>query len=303
MRLYTGNDGGSIPTRRELVREGAKEVTTTKVKELQSERQEHFWMTCALSHEPLQTPVVSDGLGTLYNKAAVLDHLLSLSQENLNKESLAKRGEAFKDRIRSLKDVVEVRFQQADGASTTNSKWICPITHKTLGPGTKSIYIVPCGHAFAESLVKEMKGDTCLECDEIYTQINVIPILPTLEEEKDRLEQRLSDLKAEGLSHSLKKATSSGKKRRKDKGTEVDSTTEDALSRNKQYDTKADGIKNPDTAELTARVLGEQERRNKKRKMDANVNIQSLFSSKHSKDGGNADFMTRGYSIPAGDGR
>ncbi len=35
------------------------------------------WSTCALSGEPLATPVVCDFLGQLYNKAAVLEFLLA----------------------------------------------------------------------------------------------------------------------------------------------------------------------------------------------------------------------------------
>ena len=58
-------------------------------------------------------------------------------------------------------------------------------------------------------------------------------------------------------------------------------------------------IKNAATASLTAKVLAEEQERTKRRKMEPNENLKSLFSSgnaKH-KDG---DFMTRGFSIPAG---
>ena len=152
-----GNDGGSIPTRRELVKEAARDLSTTQVKEIQTEQQEHYWRTCALSHQPLILPVVSDALGTLYNKDAVLDHLLAAGQED--KQGLEARGEAFKDRLRSLRDIVEVKFQ-TQGDETT---WICPVTGKALGPGVKAVYLIPCGHAFAESAIKEMPGENCLQ--------------------------------------------------------------------------------------------------------------------------------------------
>ena len=158
-----GNDGGSIPTRRELVKEGAKDLNTTQVKEIQTERQEHFWKTCALSHEPLVAPVVSDALGTLYNKSAVLNYLLALAQDNVDKDTFSTRGEAFKDRIRSIRDVVDVTFDVESGANGSTVSWICPVTNKTLGPGTKAIYIIPCGHAFAESVTREMQADRCLK--------------------------------------------------------------------------------------------------------------------------------------------
>ena len=152
-----GNDGGSIPTRRELVKEAARDLSTTQMKEIQTEQQEHYWSTCALSHQPLSVPVVSDALGTLYNKDAVLNLLIFAGQED--KQAPEARGEAFENRIRSLRDVVEVKFQtEAEG-----SKWICPITGKVLGPGVKAFYLVPCGHAFSSSVMKEMQGDTCLQ--------------------------------------------------------------------------------------------------------------------------------------------
>ena len=291
-----GNDGGSIPTRRELVKEGAKDLTTTQVKEIQTEQQEHYWTTCAISHEPLTQPVLSDGIGTLYNKAAVLDHLLALAQDKADKDALLERGEAFKDRIRSLKDVVEVKFVVESGVSTGPTKWICPITNKALGPGTKAIYLVPCGHAFAESVVKEMTGDICLQCSEAYTSDNIISILPTSQTEKDRLEERLQRLKATYLTHSLKKASSGGKKRKKAGLVETGIKINEAST---QSTAKTETIKNADTASLTAKVLAEQEDRNKRRKLDENRNVKSLFSSKSGIDGKNVDFMTRGFSIPS----
>lgn len=163
-----GNDGGSIPTRRELVKSAAKDLSTTQVKEIQTEQQEHYWSTCALSHQPLSLPVVSDSLGTLYNKDAVLDHLLHLGQvEQEEKAGWEPRAEAFKDRLRGLRDIVEVRFQVQEedtkAEALASSKWVCPVTGKGLGPGVKAVYLVPCGHAFAESAIKEMPGDRCLQ--------------------------------------------------------------------------------------------------------------------------------------------
>jgi hypothetical protein len=159
-----GNDGGSIPTRRELVKEAARDLSTTQVREIQTEQQEHYWSTCALSHQPLSLPVVSDALGTLYNKDAVIDHLLSAAQED--KQDLQARGEAFRDRLRSLRDVVEVKFQAQEGnerTSVTRKFWVCPVTGKALGPGVRATYVVPCGHAFSESAIKEMGGESCLQ--------------------------------------------------------------------------------------------------------------------------------------------
>lgn len=293
-----GNDGGSIPTRRELVKEGAKSLTTTQVKEVQTEQQAHFWATCALSHEPLVQPVVSDGLGTLYNKAAVLSHLLDLSKQNVSKEEFALQGNSFKDRIRSLKDVVEVHFEEAQRTKTESNKWICPVTQKVLGPGTKAVYLVPCGHAFAESVVKEMRGDVCLQCNEHYTSESIIPILPLSQSEKDRLEARLRSLKDEGITHSLKKASTSSKKRKKVGPADTHAEVTDSRGPDEAPEAASDAIRNSDTASLTSRVLAEQEDKNKRRKANANDNVKSLFTSSSDMLGKKNDFMSRGYSLP-----
>ena len=158
-----GNDGGSIPTRRELVKSSAAALSTTQVKEIQSEQQEHYWSTCALSHRSLSLPVYSDALGTLYNKDAVLNYLVNVGNNGreVAKEEFERRGEAFKDRLRGLRDVIEVRFQ-TEGLRTSQ-RWVCPVSGKPLGPGTRAVYLVPCGHAFAETVFKEMPGSACLQ--------------------------------------------------------------------------------------------------------------------------------------------
>ena len=164
-----GNDGGSIPKRRELVKEGAKELTTTQVKETQQEKLEYYWAHCALSQKPLSEPVVSDSTGNLYNKDAVLEHLLAVGKEFVD-DNIA-GNEQISGTIKTIRDVVEVRFQEKieqSGNPTSNLPiFFCPITHKQLGPGVKAIYIVPCGHAFAESAVREMGGKACLQASSL----------------------------------------------------------------------------------------------------------------------------------------
>lgn len=68
--------------------------------------------------------------------------------------------------MNSLRDVVEVKFQreEVDEDEKLNvSKWVCPITNKQLGPGVKAVYLVPCGHAFTETAIKEILGENCLQ--------------------------------------------------------------------------------------------------------------------------------------------
>jgi hypothetical protein len=126
-------------------------------------------------------------------------------------------------------------------------------------------------------------------------------------------------LKEKGLTHALKKAPGSKKKRKhadkeaNGEATENGTTTKPSSSDEdkkasaqekkdkKEKDTAAAsiGIKNSATASLTRKVMEEQEARNKKRKLAQNDTVNSLFNKSESKPsaGNSADYMTRGFSI------
>ncbi|PWY77191.1 DUF602-domain-containing protein [Aspergillus sclerotioniger CBS 115572] len=312
-----GNDGGSIPTRRELVREAARTPSTAQVKEAQRELHEHFWTTCPLSHKQLIRPIVSDSVGNLYNKDAVLEFLLP-AEEIDGISSKADCEEILGGRVKGLRDVVELKFE----VDTEREAWICPATAKQLGPNVKSVYLVPCGHVFSEEAIRQLRGDKCLQCDEPYTSDNVIPILPTKDTDKQQLIRRGQKLAEQGLTHSLKKAPGSKKRKKHANGDAIEAgatadkelkpATSGAGSREQSATASrsktstptpgaSSGIKNAATALLTARVLEEENEKKKRRKMlGANDNISSLFT-KDSKDtqAKNTDFMTRGFSVPA----
>ncbi len=254
-----GNDGGSIPKRRELVKNAARLPTVSELKATILESLGHAWSHCALSDAPLDMDTaVSDASGRLYNYEAVLKHLLP-SEEPANPDNVSII-------IRSLRDIVKLKFMNRGG------KWICPVSLKELGPAIRSVYIVPCGHAFAEVAVTEIIEDSCPECSEPFERENIIAILPTTEKDIERLVKRMEDLKSKGLCHSMKKDKSEKKKKRKggdvargdgDKGEE-----NGTINRNKKAkmdDARISGINNPLAASLTARVLAEQDEKNKLR--------------------------------------
>ncbi|TKA31976.1 hypothetical protein B0A50_01221 [Salinomyces thailandicus] len=304
-----GNDGGSIPTRRELVKEAARNPTIAEVKESQNEQQAYQWSTDPISRKPLAQPVMSDANGKLYNKDTILEYLV----EGARKEEAER---ITRGAVKSLKDVVEVKFDvdEEGTAKTDHQVWKCPVTGDKLGPGSKAAYIVPCGHAFSGSALKEVLGEKCLTCDIEYASNDVIPILPVTETDVARLALRLKTLQEKGLSHSLKKASGGGKKRKKrDEGTAASEDAKvDAPSLSREAapkpSTTANGkndvdvttsINNSSTASIAAKVMEEQERA-KKRKLDSE-NVRSLFSTRDQTrpSGKSADFMTRGYSLPS----
>ena len=161
----------SIPKRRELVKEAARLQTAAEAKESLQEQQGYKWTTCPLSQEPLKFPVVSDSMGSLYNKDAILSFLLP-SDDPIDDALKLEKDKLLGGRVKSLKDVIEVKFQtqesdnsgeKANGNLRRRAGWVCPISHKELGPTVKSAYIVPCGHAFSEVAVKEVLGGHCSE--------------------------------------------------------------------------------------------------------------------------------------------
>ncbi|KAI0175339.1 Rtf2 RING-finger-domain-containing protein [Pestalotiopsis sp. NC0098] len=274
-----GNDGGSIPKRRELVKEAARAPTATELKETLLESLTHLWNFCPLSSLPLDySNTVSDGRGRLYNYESVLQCLLPSEDANV----LEAQEEAYQESgIKSLKDVVRVKFVVRKDEKGREFR-ACPISLKELGASTKATYIVPCGHVFAdvafkeisESEAKESSERHCPECSEPFQDSNLIPILPTVEDEITKLKQRLENLKAKGLTHSLKKDKTKDKKKRKaeDAANGDGENTSSVKSKKEKKDRGANGIdsriNNAMTASLTARVLAEQEENNKRRKIN-----------------------------------
>lgn len=328
-----GNDGGSIPTRRELVKEAARNPTTTELKATQTESQAYHWTHDPLTRQALSTPIVSDSNGRLYNKDSILEFLLPAPTNDV--AAVQQKEEAEKvvlGAVKSLKDVVEIRFEVEKEAKDGQAEvWRCPITSSVLGPGSKAVYLVPCGHAFSGTAIKEVggEGSRCLVCEADFAQNDVVPILSMNVDEIARLTLRVKTLREKGLTHSLKKAhkeKSSSKKRKKgveeikveehvipelvqakENKVKIEAVgtpaprngTISALPKPKDPATLSSSIRNSGTASLTAKVMAEQEK-NKKRRLE-NENLKSLFSNRDPSKphGRSGDFMTRGFDIPA----
>ncbi|CUS11305.1 unnamed protein product [Tuber aestivum] len=299
-----GNDGGSIPTRRELVKSPTKQKTHSQLRDTNAQTQTYHWTTCPLSKRPLSEPIVSDSAGVLYNKDSIIEWLLK------GVEAFGDGEEVLEGRIHSLKDVVEVKFEEGR---------ICPVSRKELGPGVKAVYLVPCGHAFSESAVKEVGEGVCLKCDESYTDDNVVAINPTAPEDLQQLKARMEKLAEKGLTHALKSAGKT-RKRKKDKngtgkngdikagGDAIDPAAPAATAGSaaggggggSSGTGSVGSIKNPLTAGLTSKVLEDERVKTKRRKVEMSDNLKSLFSGEEKTKLGKSDFMSRGYSIPGG---
>jgi hypothetical protein len=165
------------------------------------------------------------------------------------------------------------------------------------------------GGTYCEIKRQQQSLTEAVQCNESYSPEDVITLLPISGKDKGRLNSRISNLKERGLTHSLKKGPGAGKKRKKtdtaNGTTPVEATAENgkypnAVQTSQKTSSAPNGIRNAGTASLTAKVLAEQNDRNKRRKTAENENLKGLFSSSTGETKMQADFMTRGFSIPAG---
>ncbi len=333
-----GNDGGSIPTRRELVKSAARNPTVSELKATALEALTHAWHTDPVSGDLLDfSKVVSDWRGRLYNYETVLQGLMPAGGEagdktedkhnKHNNSGAAASGDdapigrdlTFAETgIRSLRDVVRLHGKPytSNVSLSSSSKgaaadapppWVCPVSLKELGPASKSVYLVPCGHVFSEVAVETILPDRlCPECSTAVEPTDVVPILPADPAELASLRKRIEALRADGLTHSRKKdksgsgtsgdkkskkskrksgavGDSSGEKDRKDekdgkdskraRGDDADSSAQPPSKKKKDgaSGAKTGGISsrinNPMTASLTAKVLAEQAALQRQRKL------------------------------------
>ncbi|KAI0656731.1 Rtf2 RING-finger-domain-containing protein [Cubamyces menziesii] len=148
-----GNDGGSIPDRRDLVRTKQKAEQADKANQIRA-----MWFFCALSKRPLQEPIVSCPLGKIYNKDAILEFLL-------NRQSFGD-GEEICGHIRSLKDVKTLKLtpnpaKTPPTASSSESvpdraSFVCPLNFKEMNGSQPFVYISTCGCVFSQAGLKAL---------------------------------------------------------------------------------------------------------------------------------------------------
>ena len=182
--MWTGNDGGSIPSRSELVK---TKSAPKKVHETATANNEHAWKYCALSRAPLSQPLVSDGFGNLYNKDSIIQYILDEGAFGDVQDSMS--------HINSMKDVVDLLVGVSDG------KYICEVTRRDMNGQTKFVYSSVCGHAVSAEALKNVRSNECLICSKACSSEDMIPLNPPAEEIA-KLKVRMQALNDNGLTHS-----------------------------------------------------------------------------------------------------
>ena len=271
-----GNDGGSIPTRRELVKNKARAPNLTALKATTLESQTHAWTHCRVSDKLLlphkDTTLASDARGNLYNYESLLFALAGGGggEDGVDEEDAATTLREMG--VGGLKDVVKLEMQVGEGGAGKDGVWVCPVSMKELGPATKSVYLVPCGHVFAEVAIKETSTEEeedapCPACSVSFSRDNVVTILPTKEEDIARLAERMEALREKGLTHSLKKDKSGEKKKKKRKAPVGGEENGEKNGEKKRKLQEGKGINNAFAASLADKVAKEQNEASRRRKI------------------------------------
>lgn len=262
-----GCDGGTIPTRDELV----KTKKRPEQKDPDSVRS-YKWQHCALTQEPLSKPVVACELGRLYNKEAIIEKLLSAKSEGKSEDRIASH-------IKSLKDIRELQLEpnpaftgekaKVGDAYNDRSKaeWICPLTSLEMNGRFPFVFDWSNGKVYSKRAYKMLKDDKALA----IAEENLIIMNP----EEGSSDEDLMFTKMEGRRARIKAAKKAAKeeKRKLDNG---------ASSSNGDTKKEANGS-GPSEPKKAKTSSSKEEKKGKSVQNDPTKSevYKSLFSSHH----------------------
>jgi len=167
-----------------------------KKKEVLDKNQElaSTWRHCALSHNRLQVPIVACEKGRLFNKEAILEHLIDKGDNEIVAH------------IRSLKDVKELvltanpAYKDYDkealigGESIDygNAMFSCPVIGLEMNGRWRFVFLWRCGCVFSEKALQELKTDKCHKCGKPFDKEDVIVINGNQPEDAVKMEANMT---------------------------------------------------------------------------------------------------------------
>ncbi|KZT68858.1 DUF602-domain-containing protein [Daedalea quercina L-15889] len=304
-----GNDGGSIPDRRDLVKSKAKAEQPDKANQTRAK-----WLFCALSKAPLQEPVASCPLGKLYNKDAVIEYLLDRNRYG--------DGEEICGHLRSMKDLTTLKLTRntskspadnitASADNADRASFMCPLNFKEMNGSQPFVYLSTCGCVFSLSGLKavtgaaspgnsdgqldsEVKGkegrdggkqlDMCPQCGAKYDHTtDIITLNPSPEEEaktREALERR----------RAAEPTKTKGKKRKAKR--DAPESGNDKPQEKKRKQASPIPSTNPNIAAASRAVVQSLAEEEAKRKATMSQAVKSLYEPKNASK--KETFMTMG---------
>lgn len=140
------------------------------------------WRNCHLTQESLRPPIVACGMGLLYNKESVLQHLV-------NKTPLPEASA----HIKSLKDIKALKLtpnpafngkaQSVGGyIDDKSSPYICPLVGLEMNDRSKFCFLWKCGCVISDRGLKLGADNKCVNCVMEYDDDDVVILNPTEED-------------------------------------------------------------------------------------------------------------------------
>jgi len=189
-----GNDGGSIPGRKDLVKEKEKEKKMENDELVKQSNSKY----CALSKEPLKKPIVGDRTGLLYNKECLIKALIE------------KRLPKTFRHITSLKDVKDLNILITGKENSDEIKINCPISMIEYS-GLNNFYVVwKCGCVLSRKAIDELNmKDKCIQCGaEINLKSDLVSLNYSIKERQEifnkLIEEKIKNEKIKSSKNLLK---------------------------------------------------------------------------------------------------
>lgn len=207
-----GGDGGSIPGRVDL-------VTTKKAKTKLDESLllRAKWTTCAITSEPLKSPIVYCALGNIYNKQNVITHHL-LATEKTNTHTF--------QHIASINHVFDLnpQFKTSTESLTAGNEgqrfFICPVAGIIADGTRRFVAMKGCGCVISEKGIKEVPSTTCVGCGatlpsgQLCSPADYVVLNPEMEEQDAMRAALFEERKASKLKKQREKEAAKADKKK-----------------------------------------------------------------------------------------
>ena len=183
-----GCDGGSIPKRKEIVKNKQGERQPHKDTDLASK-----WLYCAISGMPLSKPIVSGDYGHLFNKEAAIEFILDLKKGSSRPLDLRSTIKCLHS-LNSMRDLKELNLKEiadedlsesstSHDVDTFQAKYVCPVAGLHMNGRYKFVFSWQCGCVISERALKEVPNDgKCIVCQKPYNEQDLVVINPDEDE-------------------------------------------------------------------------------------------------------------------------
>lgn len=171
-----GCDGGSIPKRKEVVKNKERQPRKQRAAGVDCAER---WKQCAICDWILKKPIVAGHYGHLFCKECIIEFLIEVRRDSLQSYDLRLAKLPALDTVHSLKDVKELKLAENTDSSSSSSNnggddtiradFVCPITNLETNGKYKFMFSWNCGCVVSERAIKEVADEKkCLVCQVPY---------------------------------------------------------------------------------------------------------------------------------------